>query len=515
MTSTTTLSSLARGAKIAGFALAGIFATWANADAADIVAELGSPGTAPWANACPGPQNAPTGGGEALTSCTPGSPGCMDRVDIDPAIFPNAVCSDGTPGAFYIRRGQGVDDEKRWVIHLQGGGRAQTYADVEARWCGTQGGLPYDASKMSSDWTGDGVTDLFDHATVPGMTQSHPANEFEHWNHVFVYYCSSDAWQGTRNDVSFSDGADSVRIDAQGHTILAVVRRMLRKQGAAAGWTAVGGNTLPDLDAATDIVLSGTSAGARGALNNADWFFTPFSSVETSLVMDGNMDVSDSVLVANDIWLDDDNDGVGDVNYYSGRIGQELDEWDSGGYLDKIGAFADQSCRSVYDPMGRMDRCSIMSTVLRLNYGGVPLIETPTFVRVDLNDPVISQGWSQHPNPLGFSLIAGGANGTPTTAATYRALTRETLVELFDDGDTVTGVIGPRGGLHVGLENNVAFACTVARDTNDAAPFGIVPGTAASVHDALFEWLNLGGPRLPSRRLDRSAGARTTFFACP
>lgn len=508
-------SCLHRGAQIAGFALAGVLAPWAHAEAANIVTELGSPGTQAWANSCPGAQSAPNGGGEKLTSCNPGAPGCMHRVDIDPSIFPNAVCGDGTPGAFYIRRGQGAEDSKRWVIHLQGGGRAQSYADVEARWCGTQGGLPYDASKMSSDWTGDGNTDLYDHATVPGMTVSSPNNEFEDWNHVFVYYCSSDAWQGTRSNVLFSEGSDSVRIDTRGHTILSVVRRMLRKKGAAAGWVAKGGDTLPDLDGATDIVFSGTSAGARGALNNADWFLTPFPSVEGSLVLDGNMDVSDTVLWNNNIWLDDDNDGVGDINYYSGRIGQELDQWAPGGYLNKIGAFADKSCRAVYAPLGRMDRCSIMSTVLRLNYGGVPLVETPTFVRVDLDDPVLSQGWSQHPNPLGFSLLAGGANGTPTTAASFRGLTRETLVELYDDQDTVTGVIGPRHAKHVGLEDSVAFGCTVVRDTTDATPFGVVSGTAATVHDALWEWLNLGGPRLPGRRLDRPVGGDFTFISCP
>lgn len=516
MTPSTKRSRLERGAQIAVFTLSGLLATWANAEAADIVSELGSPGSAPWANACPGPQNAPTGGGEKLTSCTAGTPGCMDRVDIDPSIFPNAVCSDGTPGAFYVRRGVGVDDENRWVIHLQGGGRAQSYADVEARWCGTQGGLPYDASKMSSDWTGDGNPDLFDHATVPGMTASSPDNEFENWNHVFVYYCSSDAWQGTRSNVLFSDGADSVRIDARGHTILAVMRRMLRKRGAAAGWTAVGGVTLPDLDNATDVVLSGTSAGARGALNSADWFFTPLPSVRGSLVLDGNMDVADSVLWNNSIWLDEDNDGIGEINYYSGRIGQELDAWAPGGYLNKIGAFADQSCRSIYNPMGRMDRCSIMSTVLILNAGGGPLIETPTFVRVDLDDPVLSQGWSQQPNPLGFSLLVGGPNGSPTTAADFRSLTRETLVRLYDDHDSVTGVIGPRRARHVGLEETVTFRCTVVRDTVDTTPFGIVPGTAQTVHGALWEWLNLGGPHLSGRRLDRGSGPRSTFTVpCP
>lgn len=103
------------------------------------------------------------------------------------------MCSDGTPGALYVRAGVG-DDENRWVVHYQ------------QRWCGQQGALPYNADKMSSDWDGIAGSDLLPHASVPGMTASSPDDEFEDRNHVFVYYCSSDARLGRRSSVTFSEG---------------------------------------------------------------------------------------------------------------------------------------------------------------------------------------------------------------------------------------------------------------------------------------------------------------------
>lgn len=218
---------------------------------------------------------------------------------------------------------------------------------------------------------------------------------------------------------------------------------MLRKRGPTCGWTAQSGFTVPDLDDATDIIFSGTSSVARSALSNADWFLRTFPSAERSWVLGGNMDVSDTALASNNVWSDTDGDDVGDTNDYSARILQDLDKWAFGGHYNKLNAFADETCRSSYGPQGRLDRCSLRSTVPRLNSGGAPLVETPTFVRMDIADNVISKRWTLHPNPLGFSLLVGGHNGTLTDTADFRRLMRETLVQLYDEQDTVSGVVGP------------------------------------------------------------------------
>ncbi|WP_257463321.1 hypothetical protein [Archangium lipolyticum] len=248
---------------------------------------------------------------------------------------------------------------------------------------------------------------------------------------------------------------------------------------------------------------------AADAADITNWFLSKFPGADTSLVLDANYDVSDTVLTSNNVWIDDDNDGVGDDNYYSARIGLTNAEWAPGGYFEAIDAFTDTTCRDVYEPLDRMDRCSQFSTMLRFNIGGVPVIETPTFVRFDLSDPVVSDQYTAHPNTEGFSLLMGGQFGTPTTLADFRVLMRATLLESYVDHDSVSGVIAPRCGQHVGLEQWRPFGLSHTPDSDETLA-GMPPvfGTDTTVHDALWDWLNVGGGgRLDIRRLDRDLGA--------
>ncbi len=499
------ISKLAAIAALVGASLAST-----SAHAADIATVVGEPGSAAWNATCgaaPAPI-VPTGASQ-LPVCAGGGASCMHRVVIDPNEFPQATCSDGTPGVFYVRPGVGADAD-RWVIHLQGGGHCRDYESCLERWCGQQGNLPYTANKMSSDWDGDGVTDLPEHVTGPGMSSANAANDFSTWTQVWVYYCSSDTWQGRATDVTFTDGVDSFTLDARGHTILYAMRRMLRKLNPDPAWTAADGYTVNDIDDATEIVFTGTSAGAKGAISNADWFLSVFPNADTSLVLDGNFDVSDTALVSEDVWVDYDLDGVGDENYYSARIGLTNAEWAAGGYLAEIDAFTDETCRDWYEPLGRMDRCSQFSTMLRFSIGGTPVIETPTFVRFDLADPVIDDQYVDHPNERGYSLIVGGQLGTPATPQDFRVLMRASLLESYIDHDSVSGVIAPRCAQHVGLETGVPFGFSLTPDSDETlgSPPPLVPATDITVHDALIYWLNVGGGgRLDIRRLDADLGA--------
>ena len=483
------------------------------ASAADIATVVGAPGSPTWAADClpDGPVQMPAGSSQ-LAACAGPNPSCLHRVEIDAANFPNAVCSDGTPGTFYVRPGIG-NDANRWVIHLQGGGTCTDYDTCHERWCGQQGALPYTANKMSSDWNGDGISDLHDHARAGGMAAMVPGNNFANWTHVFAYYCSSDGWQGQRSNVTYSSGANSFDLDARGHTILSAMRRMLRKNNANPNWTAEGNFAAPDLDNATDIIFSGTSAGGIGAINNADWFLTPFN-VDKALVIDASMSVDDVALVSHDVWADVDNDGVGDVDYYSHRIDLFTDRWMPGGSLEKIDAFADESCRAVFEPIGRMDRCSQASSLLGGNDGVDPLIETETFVRVDLADSVIRRRFTQQPNMGGFSMIMGGPLGAAPTTDDFAMLMRRTLVELYVDADSVTGVFGPRCGQHVGLESNRQFGVVTTPDTDDlVTPPTPIVGTVSTFNTALWNWFNVGGAIQPTRHVDTD-GVGLSFSGC-
>ena len=474
------------------------------ASAQNISVAFSTPGTLMWGNTCPAAPpasvpNAPTGPSQ-LNACG-GGPDCLHRAVIDTNAFPNAVCNDGTPGVFYVRAGTG-DDVNKWVIHLQGGGVCQDGQSCSERWCGQQG--IYTANKMSTDWNGDGISDMPAHAAAGGMASMNPANNFRTWTHVWAYYCSSDSWMGRNNNVAFNGGVVPFTMHTRGHNILLAMRRMLRKKNAAnPAWTAADGYSVPNLDKATDIIFSGTSAGAKGAIMNVDWFLAPFTNANRYFVLDANMDMSDTALISNDVWIDTDNDGLGDNGYYSQRITDTVAEWAPGGYFNDINAFTDTTCRAFYEPINRMDRCSQFSTMLRLNIGGVPIIETETFARVDLSDTVLKKRYIEHPNPHGFSLLIGGQSGTQINTDDFVVLMRQTLKELYDDHDSVTGLIAPKCGQHVGLEDGHTFFFKATPDTDDTAtPRVEIPGTQTTVHDAIWDWLNLGGSPVALRRLD-------------
>ena len=481
--------------------LASVSALPATAWAADIASVIGAPNSAAWLATCPAVAQAPAGTSQ-LNPCA-GSD-CLNLVEIDNSVYPHATCSDGTPGVFYVREGSAADRDK-WVIHLQGGSACRNFADCAARWCGVQGGGTYRANKMSSDWDGDGVSDLLTTAQGGGMASSNPLNAFSTWTHVFAYYCSSDNWMGRKTSVPFSLGSTTFTVDANGHRILRAMRSMLRNQTA--------GHGLPDLDAATDIIFSGTSAGARGALQNADWFLAPLTGPKKALIIDANMDASDNVLLANDVWVDTDLDGVGDEIAYSHRIGFEGDMWQTGGYWDAVNGFADETCRGHYEALGRMDRCNQFSTLLLFNLGGVPMIETPTLLRMDLHDNTVRKYWTQHPNAGGFSMIVGGAHGHLATVDDFAVLMRETLTELYADRDSVTAAFAPKCTTHVGLEATAPFVAHRTPDTTAAAVPAPIAGTESNFHDAVVDWYNVGGAFQSMRRLDTDEPG-VTFSVC-
>lgn len=472
------------------------------ASAQNISVAIGTPGVpATWGATCTPPAPSVPTGPSQLNACG-GGPDCLHRTIIDTNAFPNAMCNDGTPGVFYVR--PGTDDINKWVIHLQGGGLCPDGETCTERWCGQQGNLPYQANKMSTDWNADGISDMPAHASAGGMASMNPANNFRTWTHVWAYYCSSDSWMGRNNNVAFNGGAVPFTMHTRGHNILLAMRRMLRKKNAAnTGWTAADGYSVPNLDDATDIIFSGTSAGAKGAIMNVDWFLAPFTKANRFFVLDANMDMSDTALTSNDVWIDTDLDGIGDNRYYSQRITDTVAMWAPGGYYSDINAFTDTTCRAFYEPISRMDRCSQFSTMLRLNIGGAPIIETETFARVDLSDTVLKRRYTDHPNPHGFSLLIGGQSGTQINTDDFVVLMRQTLKELYDDHDSVTGVIAPRCGQHVGLEDTHTFGVKTTPDTDDTvSPMVEVPYTQTTVHDAIWDWLNLGGRRVAIRRLD-------------
>ena len=171
-------------------------------------------------------------------------------------LSPNATqgrCMDGSVGGYYLApAGKGTPDEHKWVLELQGGGECATAESCQ----GKQG-----SSLASSKYFSKSV-----HMTA-GLTQG-PPNKLASWNRVHLPYCSQDLWTGTRTAPS----PDSFGFYFSGHLILEAVLDALDASGGGSG----------GLKNATDIVLTGESAGGMGVWPNLDWLAARYPNARVS-----------------------------------------------------------------------------------------------------------------------------------------------------------------------------------------------------------------------------------------
>lgn len=196
------------------------------------------------------------------------------RVNVDLEQYPDALCNDGTGAIFYVRRASSPEHTNRWVVNLQGGGTCQSGQSCADRWCAHE--TNFGSWKMSTDERPlRGVA-------AGGIHARDPANPISGWNHVYIYYCSSDSWSGTRRDVELSAthptrGGDELRyrVHFLGARIFdAVVDTLRGEAGGPVVYRDESGveQTLPDLDDAEMVILAGSSAGSGGARTHLDSF---------------------------------------------------------------------------------------------------------------------------------------------------------------------------------------------------------------------------------------------------
>lgn len=388
-------------------------------------------------NRCPMPTEA-----QSVPACVGG--GCLDKVEIDTARYPNAVCNDGSPGVMYIRPApQGSLDEDKWVVHLEGGSGASGANDVVGRWCSDG---YYDASKMSSAWAPDRIDDQ-------GIFLGEPEdNNFAEWNQVFMYYCSSDYWTGRRRKpmIGYIGSHTPVPVDFsvefRGHEILVAAMRTLQ-----AGGLTVGGESLRDLDDATHFLFTGSSAGTGGGRSNADRLRSQLQQTNPGLAF---RLVLDSGLHPIEAWVNDEifpggvpteNDWFADMDDYIAQKVAQDETWN---------AIPDESCLDSHenDP----EICADPDHIAFHH------VTTPFFARQALLEQV------------------------PTDAVPRRwaEATHAHLVELDDllaqaeegaDMTVTPGVFGPRRLTHTSLDSARFFTETI---------------TGLSFHDVLWNWLN-------------------------
>ena len=166
-----------------------------------------------------------------------------------------AVCLDGSPGGYYIRRPVVVSNTSKVLIFHEGGG-----------WCGSDlkcldrshsrlgSSLSY-PSQISGD---KGIEDVALFAYLQDYTI------------VYAKYCDGTSWTGNVDDpISVLNGTKNETIYYRGRRLLdALIHHLLQKQG---------------VDEADVVLYGGCSAGSLTAYLHIDYLRTRLSSVTTKL----------------------------------------------------------------------------------------------------------------------------------------------------------------------------------------------------------------------------------------
>jgi len=157
-------------------------------------------------------------------------------LDEDLAKTRGAQCLDHSPAGYYIRE----QDPQKWVIFLEGGGLCVT---------------PIDCIKRRYSHLGSSKYLHPDHLPEGESTCSRSEyNPFATFSHVWIPYCSGDTWLGNSAEGHLS----LLGMQMSGHLILETIVDTLLND------TSMG--------SATDVVLSGSSAGGIGTYHHTDWF---------------------------------------------------------------------------------------------------------------------------------------------------------------------------------------------------------------------------------------------------
>eukprot|EP00463_Aulacantha_scolymantha_P000525 TRINITY_DN1319_c0_g2_i1.p1 TRINITY_DN1319_c0_g2~~TRINITY_DN1319_c0_g2_i1.p1 ORF type:complete len:383 (+),score=89.85 TRINITY_DN1319_c0_g2_i1:109-1257(+) len=157
------------------------------------------------------------------------------------AVKDGAMCLDGTPGAYYYSPSNGNGTNK-WYIHMQGGGWCENLDSCLGR---SGGDLGSSKNYPATANLGGGYFDN-NPAVNPQMYN---------WNMVFMRYCDGGSFSGANMTVT---EYKSKKLYFRGKLILrAMISDLLKNRG---------------LNQATDVVVSGCSAGGLASWLHTDYY---------------------------------------------------------------------------------------------------------------------------------------------------------------------------------------------------------------------------------------------------
>jgi len=163
----------------------------------------------------------------------------LTTVSVDTAHREGALCLDGSPPGYYLQMGPAGTTQ--WLIYLKGGAWCKSEEECAAR------------AKSSLGSTDSAPKTL----AFSGLMDSDPSvnPDFAHYNRVILWYCDGASFAGDRDDPVVHAPTNQT-LWFRG---LSVLRTTLNQLCALHG-----------LADATDVILSGGSAGGLAALLHAD-----------------------------------------------------------------------------------------------------------------------------------------------------------------------------------------------------------------------------------------------------
>ena len=174
------------------------------------------------------------------------------------ALLQGAACLDGTPPAIYMAPANTTADpsaKNKWVLYFKGGGWCVDEADCLKRTTTLIGSSSQLPSKQPRFGYG-GAGPLGDDPAL------NPA--FAHFNRALLWYCDGGSWSGdVEAPVPVASGS-STKLYFRGRRNLDAALRFLRQQHG--------------LGDATEVLLSGGSAGALAAYLHADYVRATFGA---------------------------------------------------------------------------------------------------------------------------------------------------------------------------------------------------------------------------------------------
>ncbi|MFY9269207.1 MAG: pectin acetylesterase-family hydrolase [Candidatus Manganitrophaceae bacterium] len=404
----------------------------------------------------------------------PGHPRSLWKIPL-PASYP-ARCGDGSLPVFYLRAAlPGSLHPNDWVFHLPGGGSNTDPDEILRMWMGVghkSGGGP---THLSSLWANESKP-------AEGIHSADAANPFADFNQVFIDKCTLDLFTGTATasltttaDITDLSGATTVPAGTTydvafgGRQIIEGVIDYLKNPPSSpltyfpcSGGEVCPAVSLPDLDAAVEILWTGSSGGGSSAIHSADWVAAFLPNAHLRLVVDaafhpgaelmddyhnpkGSADIS---LYEGEYGFDPEA-GTASILFYSGSESITFQTW---------GAGRDTSCMAFHDATaggdGNQWKCTDEIHVLMHH------VTLPFFIRNDRNDPNLTNNgncWSVEWNLSGscyynlnkYSLGVG-----------YQMDDLLLFMAEAEEAASMTAApsgFAPRCRQHVGLTSNVAF----------------------------------------------------------